>query len=112
MPGPGSYTLTSNFMGTNGSNKSSFGHTSSSLEKDLQEILKIVQDILEQNNINKNIVQLYITEDLNSVFNKYAKIDLIIGIGNRRFQQQILEQSKNKTNYSKWCKNNFGGKSK
>ena len=39
MPGPGSYTLTSNFMGTNGSNKSSFGHTSSSLEKDLQEIL-------------------------------------------------------------------------
>ena len=60
-------------------------------------VIKIVQDILEQNNINKNIVQLYITEDLNSVFNKYANIDLIIGIGNRRFQQQILEQSKNKT---------------
>lgn len=60
-------------------------------------VIKIVQDILEQNNINKNLVQLYITEDLNSVFKNYSHIDLIIGIGNRRFQQQILEQSKNKT---------------
>ena len=60
-------------------------------------IIKIVQDILEQNNIDRNLVQLFITEDNNSVFKKYANIDLIIGIGDRRLQQEILELSKNKT---------------
>lgn len=60
-------------------------------------IIKIVQDILEQNNIDRNLVQLFITEDNNSVFKKYANIDLIIGIGDRRIQQEILELSKNKT---------------
>ena len=39
MPGPGTYTLTSNFIASNSNSKNSMGHTFSSLEKDLQEIL-------------------------------------------------------------------------
>lgn len=70
-----------------------------------QLIIKIVQDILEQNGINKNLVQLFITEDYSEVLNNYAHIDLVIGIGDRRFQQQILESSKNKTIVSGY--NNF-----
>ena len=45
-PGPGTYSLFNNFNSTNGNIKSGFGQTSSSIEKDLQDIFPI-------NNINK-----------------------------------------------------------
>ena len=45
MPGPGSYSLTNNFnnsnINTNTNTKTSFGYTSSSIEKDLQEIIPL-----------------------------------------------------------------------
>ena len=41
MPGPGTYSLTNNFNSANINSKNSFIHTSSSLDKDLQDILPL-----------------------------------------------------------------------
>lgn len=60
-------------------------------------MIKIVQDILEVNHIDKNLVQLYITEDYDEVLRNYANIDFVIGVGDRRLQQEVLEKSKNPT---------------
>ena len=51
-----------------------------------QLLIQIIQSVLEQFNISKYLVQIYITN-----------IDLVICIGNRNLQNMILNKSKNKT---------------
>lgn len=60
-------------------------------------IVKLVQDILEEFNISRNLIQLYITDNYDSLLSNYANIDLVICIGNANLQKLILNKSKNKT---------------
>ena len=63
-------------------------------------IVKLVQDILEEFNISRNLIQLYVTDNYDSLLSNYANIDLVICIGNANLQKLILNKSKNKTNIS------------
>lgn len=60
-------------------------------------IIKLVQDILEEFNISRNLIQLYVTDNYDSLLYNYANIDLVICIGNANLQKLILNKSKNKT---------------
>lgn len=60
-------------------------------------IVKLVQDILEEFNISRNLIQLYVTDNYDSLLSNYANIDLVICIGNANLQKLILNKSKNKT---------------
>lgn len=60
-------------------------------------IVKLVQDILEEFNISRNLIQLYVTDNYDSLLYNYANIDLVICIGNANLQKLILNKSKNKT---------------
>lgn len=59
-------------------------------------IISLINNILESFNA-KYLIQLYLTEDYNTILNNYANIDLVIGIGNKELQSLILSNSKNKT---------------
>lgn len=60
-------------------------------------IVKLVQDILEEFNVSRNLIQLYVTDNYDSLLSNYANIDLVICIGNANLQKLILNKSKNKT---------------
>ena len=60
-------------------------------------IVKLVQDILEEFNISRNLIQPYVTDNYDSLLYNYANIDLVICIGNANLQKLILNKSKNKT---------------
>lgn len=60
-------------------------------------LIQIVQSVLEQFNISKYLVQIYISENYDEVLSNYANIDLVICIGNHNLQRLILNKSKNKT---------------
>lgn len=60
-------------------------------------LIQIVQSVLEQFNISKYLVQIYISENYDEVLSNYANIDLVICIGNHSLQRLILNKSKNKT---------------
>lgn len=62
-----------------------------------QLLIQIVQSVLEQFNISKYLVQIYISENYDEVLSNYANIDLVICIGNHSLQRLILNKSKNKT---------------
>ena len=62
-----------------------------------QLLIQIVQSVLEQFNISKYLVQIYISENYDEVLSNYANIDLVICIGNHSLQRLILSKSKNKT---------------
>lgn len=62
-----------------------------------QLIIKIVQSVLEQFNISKNLVQIYITENIEEILSNYANIDLVICVGNHNLQKLVLSKSKSKT---------------
>ncbi len=62
-----------------------------------QLLIQIVQSVLEQFNISKYLVQIYISENYDEVLSNYANIDLVICIGNHNLQRLILNKSKNKT---------------
>ena len=57
-------------------------------------IVKLVQDILEEFNISRNLIQLYVTDNYDSLLSNYANIDLVICIGNANLQKLILNKSK------------------
>ena len=59
-------------------------------------IVNIVQSILENYKVSKNLIQLFITDDYKEVLNNYANIDLVICIGNHELQRLIIRESKNK----------------
>lgn len=62
-----------------------------------QLLIQIVQDVLEQFNISKYFVQIFVTEDFDEVLSNYANIDLVVCIGNRNLQNLVLSKSKVKT---------------
>lgn len=59
-------------------------------------IVNIVQSILENYKVSKNLIQLFITDDYKEVLNNYANIDLVVCIGNHELQRLIIRESKNR----------------
>ena len=59
-------------------------------------IVDIIQSVLENFNISKNLIQLFITDDYKELLNNYANIDLVVCIGNHELQRLIIRESKNK----------------
>lgn len=62
-----------------------------------QLLIQIIQSVLEQFNISKYLVQIYMSENFDEVLSNFANIDLVVCIGNRSFQNMILNKSKNRT---------------
>ena len=58
--------------------------------------VNIVQSILENYKVSKNLIQLFITDDYKEVLNNYANIDLVVCIGNHELQRLIIRESKNR----------------
>lgn len=71
-----------------------------------QLLIQIIQSVLEQFNISKYLIQLYISETFDEILSNYVNIDLIVCIGNHDLQRTILNKSKNKTIISGY--ENFG----
>ncbi len=59
--------------------------------------INIFQGVLEKNDINRSLVQICVTEELDKLLNNFANIDLVIGVGNRELQNKVLKLSRNKT---------------
>ena len=62
-----------------------------------QLLIHIIQSVLEQFNISKYLVQIYVSENFDEVLSNFANIDLVVCIGNHSFQNMILNKSKNRT---------------
>ena len=62
-----------------------------------QLIIKIIQSVLEQFNISKYLVQIYVSENFDEVLSNFANIDLVVCIGDHNLQSMILKKSRNKT---------------
>ena len=62
-----------------------------------QLLIQIIQSVLEQFNISKYLVQIYVSENFDEVLSNFANIDLVVCIGNHSLQNMILSKSKNKT---------------
>ena len=62
-----------------------------------QLIIQVLQSVLEQFNISKYLVQIYISETFDEVLSNFANIDLVICIGNHSLQNMILSKTKNRT---------------
>ena len=60
-------------------------------------IINIIETVLEKFEISKYLIQLYITEEFDSILSNYANINLVVCIGNRNLQNMILSKSKIKT---------------
>lgn len=59
-----------------------------------QFIIQMIQSVLEQYNISKNLVQLYVSTDFEDVLSNFANIDLVVCIGNNDLQKMIINKSK------------------
>lgn len=62
-----------------------------------QLLIQIIQSVLEQFNISKYLVQIYVSENFDEVLLNFANIDLVVCIGNHSLQNMILNKSKNRT---------------
>lgn len=62
-----------------------------------QLLVQIVQSVLEEFNISKYLVQIYISENFDELLANFANIDLIVCIGSHSLQHMILNKAKNKT---------------
>jgi len=60
-----------------------------------QVIIKIVKQVLEISNLSANLVNIYVTDNYDTVLNNYANIDLVVCIGDHNLQNLILNKSKN-----------------
>lgn len=60
-------------------------------------LVQICRDVLERFSISRNLVQLYITNNYEEVFEHTSNIDLIIAIGDRVLQNNVLSKSRIKT---------------
>lgn len=63
-------------------------------------LIQIIQSVLEQFNISKNLVQIYISESFEAILSNYANIDLVVCVGNHHLQSLISKISRNRTIYS------------
>ena len=62
-----------------------------------QLLIQIIQSVLEQFNISKYLVQIYVSENFDEVLSNFANIDLVVCIGNHSLRNMILSKSKNRT---------------
>ena len=62
-----------------------------------QLLVQIIQTVLEQLNISKFLIQIFLSENYDDVLSNFANIDLVICIGNQELQRLVLNKSKNKT---------------
>lgn len=60
-------------------------------------IINIIETVLEKFEVSKYLIQLYVTEEFDSILSNYANINLVVCIGNRNLQNIILNKSKIKT---------------
>ena len=60
-------------------------------------LIQLIQGVLEQFNISKYLVQMYVSEDYDDVLNNFANIDLVVCIGERNLQNMVLSKTKNRT---------------
>ena len=51
-----------------------------------QLLIQIIQSVLEQFNISKYLVQIYVSENFDEVLSNFANIDLVVCIGNHSLQ--------------------------
>lgn len=63
-------------------------------------LIQIIQSVLEQFNISKNLVQIYVSESFEEILSNYANIDLVVCVGNHHLQSLISKISRNRTIYS------------
>ena len=62
-----------------------------------QLLIQIIQGVLEQFNISKYLIQIYISENFDELLSNFANIDLVVCIGDHNLQKLILKKSKSKT---------------
>lgn len=62
-----------------------------------QLLIHIIQSVLEQFNISKYLIQIYISETFDEVLSNFANIDLVVCIGDHNLQNLVLNKSKNRT---------------
>ena len=62
-----------------------------------QLLIRIIQSVFEQFNINKYLVQIFLSENFDEVLSNFANIDLVVCIGDHSLQNMILKKSKNRT---------------
>lgn len=62
-----------------------------------QFLIQIIQSVLEQFNISKYLVQIYVSETFDELLSNFANIDLVVCIGNHNLQKLVLNKAKNKT---------------
>ena len=60
-------------------------------------LVELVRSSLEKYKIDPNVVQIYETDYIEEVLNKFASIDLVVCIGNHTLQSEVLSKTKNKT---------------
>jgi len=60
-------------------------------------LIQIIQSVLEQCNVSKNLIQIYVSESYDEILSNYANIDLVICIGDHDLQTLILRKSKVRT---------------
>ncbi len=62
-----------------------------------QLLIHIIQSVLEQFNISKYLIQIFISESFDDILSNYANINLVVCIGDHNLQNLVLSKSKNKT---------------
>lgn len=62
-----------------------------------QLLIQIVQSVLEQFNISKYLIQIFISETFDDILSNYANIDLVVCIGNHNLQNLVLGKCRVKT---------------
>ncbi len=62
-----------------------------------QLLIRIIQSVLEQFNISKYLIQIFISENFDDILSNYANINLVVCIGDHNLQNLVLSKSKNKT---------------
>ena len=61
-----------------------------------QLLIQIIQSVLEQFNISKYLIQIFISENFDDILSNYANINLVVCIGDHNLQNLVLSKSKNK----------------
>lgn len=59
-------------------------------------IVQTIKNILTHNQMDSNQINIYFNDNIYQVLNYYISFDLVIGIGNRDLQNNVLKQTHNK----------------
>ncbi|MBQ6324122.1 MAG: hypothetical protein IJI22_04780 [Bacilli bacterium] len=62
-----------------------------------QLLVQLIQSVLEQFNISKYLVQIYLSEEFDDILANFANIDLVVCVGDHDLQRLVLNKSKNET---------------